>query len=70
MTHGLRFNNRPVIWHDGQIGGFTAENAVSSTAVFAVVVLTNDQEANPDAIVLKIMAAVCNSSRLASNCSL
>jgi D-alanyl-D-alanine carboxypeptidase len=62
------FNNRPVIWHDGQIGGFTAENAVFLDSGFAVVVLTNDQDANTDAVVLKIMAAVCNSSQLARNC--
>jgi D-alanyl-D-alanine carboxypeptidase len=62
------FNNRPVIWHDGQIGGFTAENAVFLDSGFVVVVLTNDQDADTDAVVLKIMAAVCNSSQLARNC--
>jgi hypothetical protein len=62
------FNNRPPIWHNGQIGGFTAENAVFLDSGFAVVVLTNDQDANTDAVVLKIMAAVCNSSQLARNC--
>jgi D-alanyl-D-alanine carboxypeptidase len=62
------FNNRPVIWHNGQIGGFTAENAVFLDSGFAVVVLTNDQDADTDALVLKIMGAVCNSSQLARNC--
>jgi D-alanyl-D-alanine carboxypeptidase len=62
------FNNRPVIWHNGQIGGFTAENAVFLDSGFAVVVLTNDQDADTDAVVLKIMGAVCNSSQLAGNC--
>jgi len=61
-------NNRPVIWHNGQIGGFTAETAVFLDSGFAVVVLTNDQDADPDAIVLKIMSAVCNSSHLAGSC--
>jgi CubicO group peptidase (beta-lactamase class C family) len=62
------FNNRPVIWHDGQIGGFTAEIAAFRDSGFAVVVLTNDQDANPDAVVLNIMSAVCNSSQFAGNC--
>lgn len=62
------FNNRPIIWHDGQIGGFTAETAVFLDSGFAVVVLTNDQDANPDAVVLGIMNAVCNSSQLSGNC--
>ncbi len=62
------FNGRPIIWHDGQIGGFTAETAVFLDTGFTVVVLTNDQEADPDAIVLKIMNSVCNSVQLAGNC--
>jgi len=62
------FNNRPIIWHNGQIGGFTAETAVFLDSGFALVVLTNDQDADPDAVVLKIMAAVCNSSQLFGNC--
>jgi len=61
-------NSRPVIWHNGQIGGFTAETAVFLDSGFAVVVLTNDQDANPDAVVLKIMNAVCNSPQLGGNC--
>lgn len=62
------FNNRPIIWHDGQIGGFTAETAVFLDSGFAIVVLTNDQDANPDAIVLAIMNAVCDSQQLSGNC--
>lgn len=62
------FNNRPTIWHDGQIGGFTAETAVFLDSGFAIVVLTNDQDADPDALVLKIMNAVCTSSQLSGNC--
>jgi D-alanyl-D-alanine carboxypeptidase len=62
------FNNRPIIWHDGQIGGFTTETAVFLDSGFTVVVLTNDQDANPDAVVLKIMNTVCNSSQLAGSC--
>jgi CubicO group peptidase (beta-lactamase class C family) len=61
-------NNRPVIWHNGQIGGFTAENAMFLDSGFAVVVLTNDQDADTDAVILKIMNAVCNSSQLSGNC--
>jgi hypothetical protein len=41
------FNHRPIIWHNGQIGGFTAETAVFLDSGFAVVVLTNDQDADP-----------------------
>jgi D-alanyl-D-alanine carboxypeptidase len=62
------FNNRPIIWHNGQIGGFTAETAVFLDTGFAVVVLANDQDANPDTVVLNIMTAVCNSSQLSGNC--
>jgi D-alanyl-D-alanine carboxypeptidase len=62
------FNNRPIIWHDGQIGGFTAETAVFLDSGFAIVVLTNDQDANPDMVVLALMNAVCNSSQLSGNC--
>jgi D-alanyl-D-alanine carboxypeptidase len=62
------FNNRPIIWHNGQIGGFTAETAVFLDSGFTVVVLTNDQDADPDAVVLQIMKAVCNSSPLGGNC--
>jgi D-alanyl-D-alanine carboxypeptidase len=62
------FNSRPIIWHNGQIGGFTAETAVFLDSGFAVVVLTNDQDADPDTVVLNIMSAVCNSPRLSGNC--
>lgn len=62
------FNGRPIIWHDGQIGGFTAETAVFLDSGFSLVVLTNDQDANPDAVVLQIMNAVCNSQQLSGNC--
>jgi hypothetical protein len=62
------FNNRPIIWHNGQIGGFTAETAVFLDSRFAVVVLTNDQDADPDTVVLNIMSAVCNSTPLSGDC--
>jgi hypothetical protein len=51
-----------------KLEGYTAETAVFLDSGFAVVVLTNDQDANPDSIVLGIMNAVCNSSQLAGNC--
>src|SRR5260370_20740128 len=54
------FNNRPIIWHSGQIGGFKAETAVFLDSGFAVVLLTNDQDAYPATVVLHIMSAVCN----------
>ncbi len=62
------FNHRSIIWHNGQIGGFTAETAVFLDSGFAVVVLTNDQDADPDSIVLEIMDEVCNSRQLSNNC--
>jgi len=66
---GLRtFNSRPTIWHNGLINGFTADTNVLLDTGFAVVVLTNTDAANPDAIALQIMSAVCNSSQLSSNC--
>jgi D-alanyl-D-alanine carboxypeptidase len=63
-----KFNNRPLMWHNGQIGGFTAENAVLLDSGFAVMVLTNDQDADTDTIILKLMSAVCNSAQLSGNC--
>jgi CubicO group peptidase (beta-lactamase class C family) len=62
------FQNRPLIWHNGQIGGFTAETATFLDSGFTVVVLTNDQDANPDAVILQIMNTVCTSSQLSGNC--
>jgi D-alanyl-D-alanine carboxypeptidase len=61
-------NGRQVVWHNGQIGGFTAENALFLDTGFAVVVLTNDQDADTDAVVLKVIHAVCNSPQLSGNC--
>jgi hypothetical protein len=61
------FNNRPIIWHNGQIGGFTAETAVFLDSGFAVVVLTNDQDADPDTVVLNIMSEVSNSTPLSGD---
>ncbi len=63
-----KFNNRPVMWHSGQIGGFYTENSVLLDSGFAVVLLTNDQDVDTDPVVLKIMNAVCNSSQLSGNC--
>jgi len=66
---GLRtFNNRQTIWHNGAINGFTAETDVFLDTGFAVVVLTNDDNANPDAVALAIMNAVCNSTKFSENC--
>src|ERR1700732_3544524 len=62
------FNGRPIAWHNGQIGGFTAETAVFLDSGFAVVVVTNDQDADPDAVVLNIMSAGCNSPQISGNC--
>src|SRR5260370_34423234 len=55
------FNNRPIIWHSGQIGRFTAETAAVFDRGFAGVRLTNDQYTNPDTVVPHIIGAVCNS---------
>lgn len=63
-----KFNNRPLEWHTGQIGGFYAENVVFLDNGFTLVVLTNDQDIDTDPFVLKIMNAVCNSSQLSNNC--
>lgn len=66
---GLRtFNSRPTIWHNGLINGFTADTNVFLDSGFAVVVLTNTDAANPDAIALQIMSAVCDAPQLSSNC--
>jgi hypothetical protein len=63
-----KFNNRPIEWHTGQIGGFYAENVVFLDDGFTVVVLTNDQDIDTDPFVLKIMNAVCNSVQLSGTC--
>jgi CubicO group peptidase (beta-lactamase class C family) len=66
---GLRtFKNRPTIWHNGSINGFTAETDVFLDTGFAVVVLTNSDAADPDAIATQIMNAVCSSAELSPNC--
>jgi CubicO group peptidase (beta-lactamase class C family) len=62
------FNNRKLMWHSGQIGGFTAENAVFLDNGFTVIVLTNDQDYDTDQFVLKILNAVCGSSQLGGTC--
>ena len=62
------FNNRPIIWHNGQIGGFTAENAVFVDDGFAVIVLTNDDDYDTDQFVMKILNAVCSSSQPSGTC--
>jgi len=61
-------DGRSVVWHNGQIGGFTAENAVIPDSGFDVVLLTNYQDADTDSVVVKIINAVCTSSQLAGNC--
>lgn len=63
-----KYNNRPLIWHSGQIGGFTGENVVFLDNQFTLVVLTNDQDFNTDPLIYKILNAVCGSPGLSSNC--
>lgn len=63
-----KYNNRPLIWHSGQIGGFTAENVVFLDNGFTLVVLTNDQDFDTDPLVYKILNAVCLSASLSGNC--
>ena len=66
---GLRpFNNRPTIWHNGLINGFTAETDVILDSGFAVVVLINSDSADADGVTTKIMSIVCNSAQLSANC--
>lgn len=62
------YNNRPLMWHSGQIGGFYTENVVFLDDGFTLVVLTNDQDYDTDPFVFKILNAVCNSPQLASTC--
>jgi len=62
------FSNRKLMWHSGQIGGFTAENAVFLDNGFTVIVLTNDQDYDTDQFVLKILNAVCGSAELGGTC--
>jgi hypothetical protein len=61
-------NNRQLIWHAGQIGGFYTENVVFLDNGFTLIVLTNDQDYDTDPFIFKILNAVCDSSQLASNC--
>jgi D-alanyl-D-alanine carboxypeptidase len=62
------FDNHPTIWHNGLINGFTAETDVFLDSGFALVVLTNSDAANPDAIATTIMGSVCTSTQFSSNC--
>jgi D-alanyl-D-alanine carboxypeptidase len=62
------YSGRRIMWHTGQIGGFTAENAVFLDNAFTVIVLTNDQDYDTDQFVLKLLNAVCGSSQLSGNC--
>jgi D-alanyl-D-alanine carboxypeptidase len=62
------YGNRKLMWHNGQIGGFTAETAVFLDNGFTVIVLTNDQDYDTDQFVLKVVNAVCGSSQLGGNC--
>ena len=62
------YGNRKLMWHSGQIGGFTAENAVFLDNGFTVIVLTNDQDYDPDQFVLKILRTVCGSSQSGGSC--
>jgi D-alanyl-D-alanine carboxypeptidase len=62
------FDNRPTIWHNGLINGFTAETDVFLDSGLAVVVLTNSDAANPDTIAGEIMGSVCTSAQFSGNC--
>jgi CubicO group peptidase (beta-lactamase class C family) len=62
------YNNRPLMWHAGQIGGFYTENVVFLDNGFTLIVLTNDQDYDTDPFVFKILNAVCGSAQLAGNC--
>ena len=62
------FENHPIMWHSGQIGGFYTENVVFLDTGFTVVVLTNDQDVDTDPLALAIMNAVCGSAQLSANC--
>jgi D-alanyl-D-alanine carboxypeptidase len=62
------YNNRQLIWHAGQIGGFYTENVVFLDDGFTLIVLTNDQDYDTDPFVFKILNAVCGSSQLSANC--
>jgi CubicO group peptidase (beta-lactamase class C family) len=62
------FDNHPIIWHGGAITGFTAEADVFLDSGLALVVLTNSDAANPDAIATQIIHAVCTSTQFSSNC--
>ncbi len=61
------FNNRPVVWHNGAINGFTTDTNVLLDSGFAVVVLTNSDAADADSIAVQVMNAVCNAEAFKSN---
>jgi hypothetical protein len=62
------FNGRRVVGHGGSIDGFTADTAVILDDGFALVVLTNSDQADPHTISLQIMNVVCNADAFKSNC--
>lgn len=62
------FNGRSTIWHSGAITGFTAQTEVILDSGFAIVVLTNSDGVNTDAVISGIMNAVCNAQQFSANC--
>jgi len=50
------------------INGFAAETDVFLDSGFVVVVLTNSDAADPDAIATVIMGSVCTSTQFSGNC--
>lgn len=62
------YNQRKLMWHAGQIGGFYTENVVFLDNSFTLIILTNDQDYDTDPFVFTILNAVCLSDQLSSNC--
>jgi hypothetical protein len=55
------------MWHNGGIAGFTTEEIVFLDTGFTLVVLTNYDGAEPHALVVAILNAVCGSAQLLSS---
>jgi CubicO group peptidase (beta-lactamase class C family) len=62
------FNGHPVMGHRGGGGGFSSEEVAFLDSGFTLVVLTNDDNVDPNSLVLKISNAVCSSATLSSAC--
>jgi CubicO group peptidase (beta-lactamase class C family) len=62
------YDGHPVVGHSGGGGGFSTEEVAFLDSGFTLIVLTNEDNDNPNALALSISKAVCGSTRLPRAC--